>query len=410
MFLMKEEYMIKTKYLILGAGPSGLTFATMLKKKNITDYIVLEKEIEPGGLCRSRFIDGNEMDIGGGHFLDVRNIEVNKFLFEFMPETEWKLFSRKSKIQLGRKLIDHPIEAHIWQLDISDQIEYLKSCAVAGCNRGKPRPEKFIEWIRWKLGNKIADEYMIPYNQKMFGVFLEDLGIYWLNKLPNVSWEDILRSCLERHMYGHEPAHTKFFYPQKYGYGEVWRRMGKANDSKLIYNEIVEKLDVYSHVITTKKEQYQADKIIVTIPWDSFESNADLIIKQKIQKLRHTSIITEYIPQDINSDAHWIYIPDLSFPYHRVLLRNNFLEGSRGHWTETNAFRKKNIGKYDFRNEYAYPVNSKEKPDLINTILEYFDRKEIYGLGRWGEHEHYNSDVCVEKAMAMAKKLVRDNK
>ena len=29
-------------------------------------------------------------------------------------------------------------------------------------------PQKFVDWIYWKLGNKIAEDYMIPYNQKMF--------------------------------------------------------------------------------------------------------------------------------------------------------------------------------------------------------------------------------------------------
>lgn len=41
------------KYLILGAGPAGLAFATALKNNNIDDFLVLEKENQPGGLCRS---------------------------------------------------------------------------------------------------------------------------------------------------------------------------------------------------------------------------------------------------------------------------------------------------------------------------------------------------------------------
>ena len=44
-----------------------------------------------------------------------------------------------------------------------------------------------IDWIYWKLGDKIADDYMIPYNQKIFNKELNELGTYWLEKLPNVS-------------------------------------------------------------------------------------------------------------------------------------------------------------------------------------------------------------------------------
>lgn len=38
------------KYLILGAGPSGLTVANKLKQTGITDFLVLEKEETAGGL------------------------------------------------------------------------------------------------------------------------------------------------------------------------------------------------------------------------------------------------------------------------------------------------------------------------------------------------------------------------
>ena len=77
---------MKTKYLILGAGPAGLTFANRLKELGEEKYIVLEKESEAGGLCRSAFVDGAPLDIGGGHFLDVRRPKINEFLFRFMPE------------------------------------------------------------------------------------------------------------------------------------------------------------------------------------------------------------------------------------------------------------------------------------------------------------------------------------
>ena len=61
-------------YLVLGAGPAGLSFACHMleltgKEKTL---LVLEKEQEAGGLCRSAMVDGAPLDIGGGHFLDVK--------------------------------------------------------------------------------------------------------------------------------------------------------------------------------------------------------------------------------------------------------------------------------------------------------------------------------------------------
>ncbi len=60
------------KYLILGAGPAGLTVANKLLQYGIKSFLVLERESEAGGLCRSTEVDNSPFDVGGGHFLDVR--------------------------------------------------------------------------------------------------------------------------------------------------------------------------------------------------------------------------------------------------------------------------------------------------------------------------------------------------
>ena len=157
------------KYLILGAGPAGLAFANMKLIQGEDSFIVLESESEAGGLCRSVDVDDAPFDIGGGHFLDVRRPDVNAFLFKFMAEDEWDRYKRNTSLVMGNVVMGQPIEAFIWQLPIDSQVQYLKSIALAGCNVGEPMPEKFTDWIYWKLGSKIAEDYMIPYNKKIFG-------------------------------------------------------------------------------------------------------------------------------------------------------------------------------------------------------------------------------------------------
>ena len=395
------------KFLILGAGPAGLTFANRLLQNGIDDFLVLEQEKEAGGLCRSREVDGYPLDTGGGHFLDVRNPKVLDFLFSFMPKELWDEYERDSRIVVNENTINSPIEANIWQLSIKDQVEYLKSIAVAGCNLGTEMPERFVDWIYWKLGEKIAEDYMIPYNQKMFGDNLDELGTYWLDKLPNVSFEETLISCLERKAYGTQPGHAKFLYPKKYGYGELWLRLADKLGDRIRYNVKVNRLDLDNRMVN---DEYSAENVVTTVPWTDIDEikglESDCL--KDIGRLKYSSTVIEYTDEKIDNDAHWIYYPDPGLSYHRILVRHNFCPGSKGIWTETNLTRFDKTGKDGssyFINKYAYPLNTVGKQEIMKNLLKKAVQKNIYGLGRWGEWQHYNSDVVVSLALDLADKI-----
>ena len=326
-------------------------------------------------------------------------------LFRFLPKPEWQEYRRISTIMLRGREIDYPLEANLWQLPTDDQIEFLESIAQAGCIRGEKKPEGFEDWIVWKLGERIASEYMLPYNRKIWSTDLNRLGTYWLHKLPDVSFRETLRSCLTGRPQGTLPAHGTFLYPKAFGYGEVWKRMGDLLGDRLLTNTPVESIDVHSRVING---HYQGGTIVTSIPWTIWPGMADVSpVSQEISKLHHTSIDIDYFPKPVESKAHWVYEPDENLSYHRALYRTNFCKGSRGYWTETNSRRSGPIGLWRHRNEFAYPLNTREKPKAIKKILSWAEMHSIIGLGRWGKWEHLNSDEAVAQAMTAARTLVR---
>ncbi len=356
--------MVHVRYCILGAGPSGLTVAHRLKQSGVTSFVLLEKESEAGGLCRSAIVDGSPLDIGGGHFLDVRRRNVLDFLFQFMPRSEWNQYARVSKIRLRGHEIEHPLEGNLWQLPIPDQVEFLESIAQAGCVAGGPPPERFGDWIRWKLGARIADEYMLPYNRKMWCMPLDQLGIYWLYKLPDVSFRETLQSCLTRAATGTLPAHGTFLSPAKHGYGEVWRRMAAALGDHFVPNCPVTAIDPVNRIVNG---QYKYDQLITTIPWPAWRAWNVLPreIDAAVGKLVHTSVDVDYHPEKVDTAAHWTYEPSEAISYHRLLFRENFCPGARGYWTETNVMRSGAEQHFRHRNDYAYPVNTVDKPPAV---------------------------------------------
>lgn len=384
----------------MGAGPSGLTIAHSLIHQGIpqSQVLLIEKESAVGGLCRSEQVDGAPLDIGGGHFLDVRKKEVLEFLFRFMPEHEWNSFSRVSKIRLRGQEIDYPLEANLWQFSKSDQVDYLVSIAQSGYVRGEPMPEVFSDWVVWKLGERIAKDYMLPYNRKIWSMDLNELGAYWLYKLPDVSFRETLRSCLDASPIGTLPAHGTFLYPKQYGYGEVWRRMGQSLGNSLVLNCAIESIDLSTRTVNGR---WCAETIINTIPWILWRNLCQVPdqIQGQINKLRSIPIDIDYMQESLGNPSHWIYEPNEALPHHRLLLRSNFCAGSRGHWTETNAVRSKATDGWRHRNEFAYPVNTVGKPEAVEKIHQWAASHGVLSAGRWGKWEHMNSDIVVAEAL-----------
>lgn len=60
---------------------------------------------------------------------------------------------------------------------------------------------------------------------------------------------------------------------------------------------------------------------------------------------------------------------------------------------------------FSYMNAFAYPLNTMGKPEIMKELLAFCETKNVYALGRWGEHSHYNSDLVVELAMHLAEKI-----
>ena len=88
-------------------------------------------------------------------------------------------------------------------------------------------------------------------------------------------------------------------------------------------------------------------------------------------------------------------------------MRNNFVPTARGAWTETNLKRVTNVSEEWYNDvNYAYPLNTVDKPIVVKKLLKWAGANNIIGLGRWGEWQHMNSDVAVEGALNLASRLI----
>ncbi|MPN26767.1 hypothetical protein SDC9_174192 [bioreactor metagenome] len=235
---------------------------------------------------------------------------------------------------------------------------------------------------------------------------MDILGTYWLYKLPNVSYEQTLKSCQEHQFYGVMPAHSSFYYPIKYGYGEVYLRMAAFLGEHIHTNYTVTDFDWKNRVVNN---EYQAECIINTLPWQELSNAFPQEIKNEIKNLLYTSVDVDYYDEDYNHHTQMTYFADETLPYHRIIYRKEFIQSEdvRGYWTEANSKIGCKKGKLSYTNKYAYPINTINKPASAEKVKLWAEKQKILSIGRWGDWQYHNSDVVMQQGIDLAKKLLK---
>lgn len=404
-------------YLVIGAGVTGITLCKNIRKKN-QSVLVLEKKAHPGGLCTTKNINGHQLDVGGGHFFHTKHPEIFDYIFGHLPKEEFNYFSpRVSKLKIGDHTIDYPLESNLWQLPQEEEISFLISVIRNGESLGKPEPKNYEEWIRWKLGDMICDKYMIPYNEKLWGVSPSEMAVDWLYKIPRVNVEEVLTYCIQKKQDVNKyPAHVCFYYPCQGGFQRIVDAIVKDEMGHIVFNEPVQKLVQEPDGTWLVNDKYRAVHVINTSPWnDLFPAlGKPECLAEDFKRIRYNRIVISLYEKTYDVNWHWRYVPDRDRNYHREFYIPNFAKDSRkdGVYLETNVKRFQGEeavfgGKmiYSEETDAAYPIPVIGHKEAIARILDYYRPKKLFGVGRWGQHQYQNADVSMYEAIKFVNEL-----
>ncbi len=400
-------------YIILGGGVTGVAAARRLQQKGNDNFLLLEGEDEPGGLCRTKFVDGHHFDIGGGHVLHSKYPEVLDWIFEHIPKDNFNKFNTKVLIDLEGHPVEFPIELNLWQLPVDLQVEYLHSYIAAAGNEKKDY-DNFEDWIRNYLGDKIADNYMIPYNKKLWCLDIATLNTDWLSKIPKTDIKLVLKTIIERNSNFTEEvvSHKSFYYPKEGGFQTIF---------DAIYKHIEDHVELGVKVKNLKYDKenelwiidgkYKAKKIICTIPWTVMDIEIDgFDYEEEFKNLDYLSdVISLWEREPYEHDAHWKYIPSPDVEQHREFYIHNFAPHSkpggvmtdinRKRWVDNGKKWKAGVPLCEHENIYSYPLPTKVYKEAIRNILDFSKDYNLYGLGRWGQWQYFNTDQCIKQVM-----------
>jgi protoporphyrinogen oxidase len=420
---------------ILGAGLSGLSAAFHLKGK---EYQIFEKEVEVGGLCRSVVDDGFTFD-HTGHLLHVNHPYSQKLLQELLPDRLIR-HQRRAAIYLKGSYIPFPFQANLWALpeDLKKEclIEFIQ--ASSSVKRGG---DDFLNWIYQSFGAGIAKHFMIPYNEKLWRIPLEEISLEWVERfIPRPDLEEVIDGALGVNLKGFG-YNQEFLYPLKGGM-QILPQAFLVQVRNVQLGKEVKSIDLEKKTVRFQdgvKTTYRT--LLSSLPLDALLQcleSCPAEIKALSSGLRYVSIININlgVEREGISDHHWVYFPEPSYPFYRVGFLSNLSphmapKGASTLAVEVSCLSTTPPSLEKVRNQtlaglvsagilrsgdkiltektifikHAYVIYDRFRSEHLPRILQFLRSNQIYPLGRYGRWEYATMEDAILQGKEAAEAL-----
>lgn len=415
---------MKTKYLIIGAGISGLTFANY-----VDDYLIVEKEDEVGGYCRTIKKKDYVWDYAG-HFFHFKTEEFkNKFL-DVIPREDIIVQDKCTKILYKNRLIDYPFQTNIHQLNKEEFIDCLYDLFN---KEEKDEYDNFLDMLYGKFGKSIVDKFLKPYNEKLYAIDLTKLDVDAMGRFfPYADKEAIIKNMKESK---NNSYNNNFLYP-KNGAGSFIKVLEDNLDKNRIFLNTTVMLinEKERYVILSNGKRVEYEYLINTIPLNKFlELTGDN--NNLLNKLSYNKVLVFNLGFNKKSklvNEHWLYIPDKNCNYYRIGFYDNILNQDKlSMYVEIGYTKDSNITKNEIDKQLKLTIENLRKQDIIdddtkleeyvsiimdpayvhiNTetdkmVKKYFDtlrKNNIYSIGRYGAWTYCSMEDCMITARTLA--------
>ena len=403
------------KICIIGAGITGLTAGKLLSKNH--EVTIYEKESSIGGIARTKSVNGITYHTVGGHCLNSKNKAVMDFIFDdILTKENWHHVKRDAKINFHNQFVSYPIEFSIKEIAKFDE-DLAFNITKDFMSSEDTETDNLADWFKEKFGETLAKEYFIPYNRKIWQMEPSKMSHSWIDgKLPLPNKKEFFKALIEDNE--DTMPHSTFFYPNSNNQNTFIEALGGGLNIVTNFEVTsIEKLE--SKWIINDKYEY--DLVINTMPLNILpfviKGTSDEIINEA-KKLKYNKV-TNILWKTKSIKYTWSYYPSENTIFHRHIHIGNFFD-PKVNYTITEAMGEHSYDemveygkKFDYLIEpldynlsnYAYVVYDQNYSEATNKIKDYLDEIGINTIGRFGEWEYYNMDICMESAFKLVKKI-----
>ncbi len=429
---------------IVGAGLAGLSTAYHLSG---VPYRLYEREQEVGGLCRSYKKNGFTFDYTG-HLLHFRQAEI-KALVEKLLDGKLQKHARRSFLYSHQAYTEYPFQVNTFGLPP----EVVRECLMGfiatltpPVSSIAPKERSFKQWILDNLGEGMAKHFMVPFNEKLWQVSLDELTSDWVSWLvPKPDLKDVINGALgiKDKAFGYNPS---FLYPATGGIN-VLPESFVSGVTDIVHNCELEEVATKKHraVFRDRRtgavsdEQYES--LVSTIPIPELVrrcTDFPAALKEAAAALRWVSVYNVNLgfSRECVSDKHWLYFPEPKFPFYRIGFPTNFspslgrpgcssmyVEMSHRPTEHRSAEELIELARTGMEQagilqpddemvvadvkdlHYAYVYFDRHRAQAVPAIIAELERRGIHSIGRYGRWEHTSMEDAIGQGKQLAEQL-----
>lgn len=421
---------MKTKYLIIGAGISGLTFASYCKE----NYLIIEKDSEVGGYCKTHYNKDYVWDYAG-HFFHFKTDEFKKKFIDSLDKNDFVTQDKKTFIYFDDKLIDFPFQTHIHELSKDKFIDCLYDLFN---KEEKENYDNFLDMLYGKFGKSITEMFLKPYNEKLYAVDLTKLDKDAMGRFfPYADIKAIIDNMKQNKVNSYN---NTFMYPKKGAQVIIDVLMKDIDENKILLNSIIQSINLEDKkVILTDGTEIYYEYLINSMPFDKFlklTNNKEYI--DFSNELTYNKVLVFNLGFNKKSkynDHHWLYFPDKNINFYRVGFYDNILGADKlSMYIEIGYPKGTVITDEDINRQLSLTLDNLKKCGIIDDtfslvayesivmdpayvhidaqndlkvrkIMKDLANKNVYSVGRYGAWTYCSMEDCMVEAKELSEKI-----
>jgi len=450
--------MISDKILILGSGPAGMGCAYALGKGECSPFVI-EKDSEPGGLCRTLNFGGYLFDIGGHRFLSSSK-EINQLWLGIMGDDILQV-KRLSRIFYKKRFFNYPLSFYntLWNLGLAESTlcvaSYLKNKLFKSASE-----DTFENWIINRFGKRLYDIFFKVYTEKVWATACRDISADWArHRIQGLS----LKVAVQKALLGMRQNTPKtlceeFLYPRT-GPGEFYQRFYNEISkmgTQFNFNKEVRSIKHNNKNVllvetqnnhTNEKRKLLVDYLFSSISLPAFMELLDPAPPKTIKKysrnlhFRSLLVVNIILDKEHVFPDQWLYVHSPEVRLGRIQNYKNWSSAMTADTKKTSlgleyfctegdslwnmndvdlinyaageiekigiASRRHLINGFVVRRPNVYPIYSLDYQKNVNIIRNYLKRfRNLQMIGRGGLFRYSNSDHALLTGMYAARNFL----